>query len=426
MQKIKRSELFFLSIFLAYFVFVQKTIADSSNCDSLSGDAKNQCVELEKKAAIYADLIKLKNKQQNILSIQLDSINSEQKTTMTQLQQTQQQVQDLAQQIDGLEKEITEKEKLMDLQKKILSELVQSYYEYEQQGTLPVVMANKNFSAVFDQQDYLQQSGVKVSSLLNEISAVKKSLMDNQNVLNQKKAESDSAKNDLVNKKNDLQNSENQKTSLLIQTQGDAEKYKQMLAHIEAQKLQLFDFSAASNLNEIIGSVGNYPKPSSNLASTDWYFSQTDSRWGGNKIGNSKSLMKDWGCAVTSLAMVFREKGNSTDPGKLAKQQIFSGDLIDWPNSWDPGINLVSSVSHGNINWSTVNAQIKKGNPVIVYIKRSRGGGHYVVITGKDSNDYIVHDPYFGPNLYLGTSKALVGKLGASSTVSLDQMIVYN
>ena len=158
----------------------------------------------------------------------------------------------------------------------------------------------------------------------------------------------------------------------------------------------------------------------------DWYFSQTDSRWGGNKIGNSKSLMRDWGCAVTSLAMVFREKGNSTDPGKLAKQQIFSGDLIDWPNSWDPGINLASSVSHGNINWSTVNTQIKKGNPVIVYIKRSRGGGHYVVITGKDNNDYIVHDPYFGPNLYLGTSKSLVGKLGASSSVSVDQMIIYN
>jgi hypothetical protein len=124
--------------------------------------------------------------------------------------------------------------------------------------------------------------------------------------------------------------------------------------------------------------------------------------------------------------MVFRKMGSSIDPGKMTKQKIFSGDLIDWPNAWDPGINLVSSVSHGNINWSIINTQIKKGNPVIVYLNRSRGGGHYVVITRQDSKDYIVHDPYFGPNLYLSTSKALVGKLGAISSVSVDQMIIYN
>ena len=49
-----------------------------------------------------------------------------------------------------------------------------------------------------------------------------------------------------------------------------------------------------------------------------------------------------------------------------------------------------------------------------------------MVVTGKDSKDYIVHDPYFGPNLYLGTSKALVGKIGVDSKVSVNQMIVYN
>ncbi len=136
--------------------------------------------------------------------------------------------------------------------------------------------------------------------------------------------------------------------------------------------------------------------------------------------------MADYGCAVTSLAMVFRKKGDSTDPGKLAKQKIFSFDLIKWPAAWSSGINLASSISHGNINWSTIDSQIKKGNPVIVYLSRNRGGGHYIVITGKDSKDYIVHDPYFGPNLYLSTSKSLVGKLGTNSSVSVNQMIIYN
>jgi hypothetical protein len=230
----------------------------------------------------------------------------------------------------------------------------------------------------------------------------------------------------LIDKKENLQATENQKTNLLVQTQGEEAKYKQLLARVEAQKQELLDFSAASNLGDVSSSVSSYPKPSSNLASTSWYYSQKDSRWGDKKIGNSKTLMKSYGCAVTAVSMVFREKGASINPGSMASQKIFYYDLIKWPATWSPGIKLVSSSSHGNIKWSTVDAEIKKGNPVIVYIKRSRGGGHYVVVTGKDNKDYIVHDPYFGANLYLNTSKSLVGKLGVDSGVSIDQMIIYN
>ena len=205
-----------------------------------------------------------------------------------------------------------------------------------------------------------------------------------------------------------MESTENQKTNLLSQTQGEEVKYKQLLARVEAQKADLFDFSAASNAGSLSDSVNSYAKPSDNLASTSWYFSQKDSRWGNNKIGNSNSLMKDYGCAVTALSMVLRKNGSSIDPGKMAKQKVFYYDLIKWPVTWEPSVSLISSISHGNINWSKIDAEIKKGNPVIVYIGRSRGGGHYVVVTGKDKKDYIVHDPYFGPNLYLSTSKALV------------------
>ena len=91
------------------------------------------------------------------------------------------------------------------------------------------------------------------------------------------------------------------------------------------------------------------------------------------------------------------------------------------------GVDLVSSTGHGNVSWSKIDSEIKNDHPVIVYIKKSNGrGGHYVVITGKDSKDYIVHDPYFGSNLYLGTSRALVGKLGIDSKTVVDQMIIYH
>jgi len=87
-----------------------------------------------------------------------------------------------------------------------------------------------------------------------------------------------------------------------------------------------------------------------------------------------------------------------------------------------------SGKSHGNIDWLIIDAQIAKGNPVIVYIGKTKGsGGHYVVIHHKASDgQYIVHDPYFGPNIFLNTTRALVGAMGVDSSTTTNQMIIYN
>ena len=63
--------------------------------------------------------------------------------------------------------------------------------------------------------------------------------------------------------------------------------------------------------------------------------------------------------------------------------------------------------------------------PVIVFIKGSGSKGHYVVIHGYDdkNDDFVVHDPYWGSNLLLGTSKKIVKSIYGSA--SIDQMIVY-
>ena len=419
----------FIIFFLAALFWLPEKIVlaeDSQDCDELSGKAKDDCEELEKKAKAYQEIIKLKNKQQTLLSNQLESIDSEQKKTFLQIQETQKKEVSLVDQIKELERDITEAESRIGEKKIVLSDLMRNYYEYEQDGFLGIVLIGEAFSESLIQLDYLEQSGERVREILSEISRLRQELLEKKTELDEKREELNKTKENLLDKNEDLQSSESQKASLLTKTQGEEEKYKQLLVRVEAQKSELFDFSAASNTDELVSSVDDYAKPSGNLASTGWYFSQRDSRWANKKIGNSSSLMKDYGCAVSAVSMVFRKNGSNIDPGKMAKQKVFYYDLIKWPASWDPSTKLVSSVNHGNIKWSTIDSEIKNGNPVIVYIKRSRGGGHYVVVTGKDKKDYIVHDPYFGPNLYLGTSKSLVGKLGTDSKVTIDQMIIYN
>ena len=134
--------------------------------------------------------------------------------------------------------------------------------------------------------------------------------------------------------------------------------------------------------------------------------------------------MKDYGCAVSSLAMVFTYHDEDITPGKLSGQPIFYQDLIVWPENWKD-LKLTSSKAHSGVDWNRVKKELKDKNPVIVFVRASGGAGHYVVIHGRDSNgEYVVHDPYFGPNIYLKTTQKLVGSIYNSSTI-IDQMLIY-
>ncbi|HHE45763.1 MAG TPA: hypothetical protein ENL05_00210 [Candidatus Moranbacteria bacterium] len=398
------------------------------DCDKIMDKEKREeCESADKKVGDYLKSLKINNKTQNLLAGQLNYINQQQIKNQLNLQQIKNQLDEITRKINNLKENIIEKEKEIAYQKKILTSLMQSYYDYDQQGLLEIVLVDKTISSSLSQVDYIQQSEVKVEDVLNSFQNTKQQLTEAKEELKKDYDKNKQLEAEYQYEKSNLQASENQKQYLLVKTQGQEEKYKAMLANIEKQKKELLDFSAASNIDDVLASVNKYDKPDKKYWASDWYFSQRDSRWGDEKIGNSHSLMKNYGCAITSVSMVFRKLGSNIDPGKIAKEKIFYYDLIEWPDSWEPKIKLVSSTAHGNINWSTVSAQIKKGHPVIVHILRN-GGGHYVVIHhyDKKKKDYVVNDPYFGANLYLGTSRSLIGKLGTNSRTLIDQMIIYN
>ena len=106
-------------------------------------------------------------------------------------------------------------------------------------------------------------------------------------------------------------------------------------------------------------SADSYPKPDSKyFASTDWFYYQWDKRWGDDNIGNTRTKMKSYGCAVTAVSMVFTKHGLSMTPGKLANEPIFSGDLINWYDAKDWEKNWPIQIQNtdmpmGNINWSS-------------------------------------------------------------------------
>lgn len=408
-------------VFLAFcHIYAENSIS------SLSNENQDDYEELKRKAETYRQIIEIKEKQGETLANQLSITDSNIQQVQSQINLSEEEISDLNTQIIRLSRQITEKESLIAFQKDLLSDIIQSYYEASKTGVMATYLSGEDIASFIIKKDRIAQTGDKIQKLVNSIAETKKTLENQSSDLDKKKGEVIAKSQELQDKNENLASIKERKQTLLAQTQGDEERYRQLLANVEAQKQQLLDidqFFSASGL-----SADSYPKPDSKyFASKDWYYSQWDSRWGNENIGNTRTKMKNYGCAVTSVAMVLNYHGGSMDPGDLANQSIFSGDLINWPSSWSkPQVSLASTKSHSNVSWSTIDNQIENNNPVIVYIKRSKGGGHYVVIHHKDSKGkYVVHDPYFGANIFLDTSRALVGALGSSSSTSIDQMIIY-
>lgn len=412
---------------VAVFIFSNYRDTSASECGTLVGDKRDECEALEEKQKAYEKIIDLKQQQQLTLQQQIDYLNGEQGKMQKDISSMEEEIKTLDGQIEVLAQAIVDKEAVINSRKEVLSGLLRSYYEYSSANTLEIALKNKTLSDFFSNADYISQLQSEVNEILESIQMARRELVEEKRDLDFKNNRNRQAKQELVDRNQYLEVSEKQKNDFLMQTQNQEQKYQDLLARVEEQKQELM------SLDELATEAGVSPdefdKPKDDLASTSWYYSQRDSRWGETYIGNSNTKMKSYGCAVSSVAMVFTYHGSSITPKTLAKQPIYYWDLIAWPKSWPAAkVELAScGTSHGNINWKTVDKALESEKPVIVYIKKnSGGGGHYVVIHHKDKKGrYIVHDPYWGPNLFLDTSRSLVGALKPKGGTSMDQMIIY-
>ena len=425
--------IFLIAISLYYVqncVFAQNTTdsANSANQQEIQ-DKQRQIEDLQKKAESYRQMIEMKQGKSQTLQNQIDLMEGQIASLTSDISKLQQDINKISDEIEKLVIQIEEKKKDIENKKKILAGVIQSYYENNQDSLVEFFLRNTKLSDFLSQSDYAAQTSNKVDEMLTIVINARDELEKDKKELQKKNDEQKEKQGKIMEKKHSLDGEKASKENLLIQTQGEEKKYQDLLSRVEAQKQELLgdiDELSSERSSELAAVEATIEKPKSGLASTSWYFSQRDPRWGDQHIGFSNTLMKSYGCAVTAVAMVLRYHGVDINPGSLAQQPIFYHDLIVWPKQWK-GVELVSSTGHGNINWNTVDEEIKNKNPVIVFVKSTkRGAGHYVVIHGKDKNgEYVVHDPYWGSNLFLSSTKAYVGALYGSGT-TVDQMIIYH
>lgn len=394
-------------------------------------DQESKRIELEKKAAEYQKIVTLKKGEINSLKDQIYVFNAEIGKFRIDIDITEGRIEQTNAEITQLEYGLEQTKNDINRQKENLSQIIQNIAEYDNTNDLEIILQSEDFSDFFDQLNYLENLQDSVQQKVENLKLLRKKLTLDKEEKEDKRKQLENLKSELAEQKYTLDSQKNQKESLLSKTKGEEGRYQDMLSNIEEQKKSLLGdinrlrqqkAAELARLKEL-----QEKPPKEYWASTNWYYSQDNPQWGKTTIGFSRSLMEDYGCAISSVAMVLTKQGSPINPGQLAKEKIFYYDLIVWPRSWGSIQCVNCPPPHTSVfDWFKLDRELGAGNPVIVFVRAiGRNAGHYVVIHHKTGDGrYVVHDPLFGDNIYLDSTQVYLSNL-YNTTTKLDQMIIY-
>ncbi len=416
-------------------ILILPLISQGSLVDELSQQIQEQeakRAELERQAQEYQQIINQKQKEIKSLNNQIAIFEArigklivEIELTEDEIDQTNLEILQLEYGLDQTANDITD-------QKNHLAEIIQTIAEYDETTELEMILQSENFSDFFNQIAYLENLQEGVQKRVETLKSLKQKLTQDKQTKEEKKERLEELKEQLTQQKWSLASQRGSKEALLKYTRGEESRYQDMLAHVEAQKRSLLgDINRLRQLKaaELARLKELLEKPPQEYwASTNWYYSQDDPNWGKINIGLTDSKLEDYGCAITSVAMVSTYWGINITPKQLAKEKIYYYDLIVWPKRWEDISCINCPPPHTSpFDWFRLDRELGAGYPVIVFVRASgRGAGHYVVVHHKTKDGrYVVHDPLFGPNIYLDSTRVYISNL-YETTTSLDQMVIYH
>lgn len=395
--------------------------------DSKISEWQKQWQVLEDQRQEYLKTVKQKRTAAANLENQMALLDGEIKFAETQIKQTEVKLEQVTLEIERLNADIRGKGQDITRQKEFLASLLREIYSSGDDNLLTNFLKNDNLSDFLTNYYKLESMQGKISSSVIDLKNMKEKLEWTRKEELSKKAEIDALKIGLLQEKESLNSARASKKDLLAKTKGEQSRYEQLLKRVEEQRKEILgniEELQQTKAKELARIQAKQLLPAPNPVAALWHYYQTDPRWANTTIGNSNSTMKNYGCAVAALAMIFKFHNEDITPGKLAKQPLFSFDLIKWPANWR-SINLIANETRQKVNWAKVDANLANGHPVIVFVRAvGKSGGHYVVVFAKDSRGYIVNDSMWGSNIYLSSTRENIATL-YETTTSVEQMILY-
>lgn len=316
--------------------------------------------------------------------------------SISEIQKRTELLEELTIDIENLSQRIESLVDSIDFQTNVLQERMRERYKSGDTSPLLVLLGSNTWDTLVKKAEYLRILQMQDQKLLDEMRATKEAFTVQKNLFEEKKSQTEELRAQVEQEKQnlesyqvDLNNQRASKEKLKQQTQNDAVKYDALYKQAIAQ---------ANSFKSFVGSAGGGVIGANAFGKGDegWYYSQRDERWANENIGDSNEIVFEVGCLVTSVAMVHRGYGHDVTPEDIASESdYFFGSTammsIPWP--------APSGTSYRSINTSQIEGELDDGNPVIVGINAGPYGTHFVVLADMDGDDYVMYDPYYGPDL---------------------------
>jgi len=355
-------------------------------------DLYKQKDQLQKEQQKYQSAAGNKEKEAKTIAAQITQLESDIQKTEAEIQNTSTQITDVTARLDQLNKDIEVKNAELVVLKQKLNSAIVEIYRSSSRSDWELLFGFNSLSDAINQTKYVESVEAQAKSYHDQTLKVKNELDAQKSEAEKKKAELDSLKNQQESYKKSAESQRSYKDRLLGMT---VEQQKQYLSLVAEYQDKINSVQAQMNRLRGRSSWGTQIVSGSGIS---WYYTQTGNY---TRLGPSPFTVDQYGCLITSVAMIATYYGHHITPTDIATTYgTFNegGYLL--------GLSSAIGVSVGgsqSINWSEVDSQISSGHPVIVSIYlpsvgaiNSDGSSHFVVIYGRSGSTYLMADP-IGP-----------------------------
>lgn len=137
------------------------------------------------------------------------------------------------------------------------------------------------------------------------------------------------------------------------------------------------------------------------LAEATPHHGQGDPAWSGERIGGSGETIGAVGCTLCCVSMALEHFGiGAGDPSQLNASLIDGGGYTErgwilWSAVERVAADRVSVTVHGSPSHRQIDTDLKTGRLVLAKFHLPLDIPHWVLICGKQGDDYLVKDPAF-------------------------------
>lgn len=325
--------------------------------------------------------------QGKTLSSQINAADTQIKLTEAKIESTEDQIEKLTDDIDITKTKISSSEG--DLERTSYAFLGRAKAVY-QVGTIDpwqLLLTASSLDNFFTRLKYLKIVQLFDKRNIYAAEQAKVNYANQQEILEDKKKEQEALGEKLEAFTEQLNEEKAAKKKLLDETKGSEANYQKLLSAAKAQLAGFSNFVTSQGGASILP-----PQPSPD----GWYYNQRDERWGNNSIGVSGEPVWKYGCLLTSMAMVMKKNGENVTPLDMANNSsYYFADTAYMLIPWGGG----KFTSVWQKDFGAIDSRLASGKPVIVGLYAGQYGTHFVVLKSGSNGDYIMNDPWYGPDL---------------------------